>query len=66
MNIWERAASLREAVAAVDPPRTGDAEDYRIAAAIGPAFLSRGRNGRPTLLIPLALASRCREIGAHR
>ena len=63
MDIWERAASLREAVAAVDPPRVADVEDYRIAAAIGPALLSRGRNGMPTLLIPLTLTTEA--VGRH-
>lgn len=63
MDIWERAAYLREALAAIDPPRVGDAEDYRIAAEIGPAFLSRGRNGMPTLLIPLELATE--TVGRH-
>jgi hypothetical protein len=63
MEIWERVSSLREAVAAVDAPCAGDLDDYRIATAIGPAFLGRGRNGMPTLLIPLATASE--TVGRH-
>jgi Putative PD-(D/E)XK family member, (DUF4420) len=48
---------LREIVAGTLPPDAGEAEDYRIAAPVGPAFLARGRSSTVTLLIPLAAAS---------
>jgi hypothetical protein len=51
-----QAASLREAIAAVDAPSTEEANDYRIATSVGPAFLARARSGAPTLLIPLDVA----------
>ena len=50
------AASLRESIAAVDAPLTDEANDYRIATSVGPAFLARARSGAPTLLIPLDVA----------
>lgn len=56
MDTSAQASSLRDAVAAVDAPSPGDADDYRIAASVGPAFLARARSGAPTLLIPLAIA----------
>lgn len=56
MDISAQASSLRAAVAAVDAPSSADADDYRIAASVGSAFLARARSGAPTLLIPLATA----------
>lgn len=50
------AASLREALAAIGTPSADDANDYRIATLVGPAFLARARSGAPTLLIPLDFA----------
>ena len=37
-------------------PSADDANDYRIATSVGPAFLARARSGAPTLLIPLDVA----------
>jgi hypothetical protein len=56
MDISAQASALRDAVAAIVAPSSGDADDYRIAAAVGPAFLALARSGAPTLLIPLAIA----------
>ena len=56
MESSAQAASLREAIAAVGAPSTDDANDYRIATSVGPAFLARARSGAPTLLIPLDVA----------
>lgn len=50
------ASVLREALESVEGPSPDDASDYRIATAIGLAFLGRGRSGAPTLLVPLKLA----------
>ena len=56
MESSAQAASLRESIAAVDAPSTDEANDYRIATSVGPAFLARARSGAPTLLIPLDVA----------
>lgn len=56
MESSAQAASLREAIAAVGAPSTDEANDYRIATSVGPAFLARARSGAPTLLIPLDVA----------
>ena len=56
MESSEYAASLREALAAIGTPSADDANDYRIATSVGPAFLARARSGAPTLLIPLDFA----------
>jgi hypothetical protein len=56
MESSPQGASLREAIAAVGTPSPGEPNDYRIATAVGPAFLARGRSGTPTLLIPLDVA----------
>ena len=53
MESSAQAASLRESIAAVGAPSTDEANDYRIATSVGPAFLARARSGAPTLLIPL-------------
>jgi Putative PD-(D/E)XK family member, (DUF4420) len=53
-----QASALKEAIAAIAPPLSDGADDYRIATSIGPAFLARARSGEPTLLIPLAIAPR--------
>ena len=47
---------MREAIAAIAAPSADDANDYRIATSVGPAFLARSRSGAPTLLIPLDVA----------
>ena len=56
MNDSAQAADLKNAIAAIAPPASDGADDYRIATNIGPAFLARARSGEPTLLIPLAVA----------
>lgn len=56
MESSAHAASLREALAAIGTPSADDANDYRIATSVGPAFLARARSGAPTLLIPLDFA----------
>ena len=56
MESSAQAASLREAIAAVGAPSADEANDYRIATSVGPAFLARARSGAPTLLIPLDVA----------
>lgn len=53
MEGTEATASLRRAIASVSGPSLTDSNDYRIATAIGEAFLARGRTGIPTLLVPL-------------
>jgi Putative PD-(D/E)XK family member, (DUF4420) len=47
---------LRKLLASTGAPSLEDPSDYRIAAALGTAFLARGRAGRVTLLVPLPRA----------
>jgi Putative PD-(D/E)XK family member, (DUF4420) len=56
MDMLEAIPSLREALTRVQTPLPNDGDVYRIATAIGPAFLARGRTGPPTLLVPLRSA----------
>lgn len=51
-----QASSLRAAFAAIGPSSADEADDFRIATAVGPAFLARARSGAPALLIPLDVA----------
>jgi hypothetical protein len=48
--------ALKDAMAVVTAPALNDADDYRIAAALGQAFLARARSSGPTMLIPLPVA----------
>jgi hypothetical protein len=48
-----RITALQERLAGALPPRPEDADDYRIATQVGPAFLARGRSSPVTLLVPL-------------
>jgi hypothetical protein len=45
--------ALKNAMAAVTAPVLNDAEDYRIAASLGQAFVARARSSAPTMLVPL-------------
>src|SRR5215469_14147569 len=56
MSILVGIRSLREVVAGAKPPLSNEADDYRIAAPLGPGFLARGQYGVVTLLMPVARA----------
>jgi len=49
--VWRRAVEAMEAAPAAE------ADDYRIATAVGSAYLGRSRSGSAALLIPLAAAA---------
>lgn len=54
---------LKQALARVGAPSAEDAVDYRIADALGPAYIARSRSGAPALLIPLDATAA--TIGRH-
>jgi len=48
--------ALKDSLGAVTAPTMNAADDYRIAADLGGAFLARARSSAPTMLVPLSNA----------